>query len=164
MGPCGNDEQIACRSDVSLCQEHVPDVPVGVAHDHRKLEPEKSYQHCDFLVSQYRLSKGSITDFRDGGLAFAKRSGMAILFGINVIHGGVPGTNCDKWGNDPRGKLCPMSPEEIVQWGLTLGSAGCGLNMWRYERAYFERPENQAAFKEVADSLAKLPRRPCTRS
>jgi hypothetical protein len=140
-----------------------PTLPVGVVHDHRVFEPEKNYQHCDFILSQYRLSKGDIQSFRDGGLAFAKRSGIAIAFSLNVLHGGVPGTTCPKWGADPRGQLCPMSPEQVRSWGMTLGSAGCALNMWRYEPGFFDDPDIQAALRAVADSLAKLPRRDCLR-
>ena len=140
-----------------------PTLPVGVVHDHRKLEPEKGYDHCDFIVSQYRLSKGDVRTFRDGGLAFAKRAGISIAFSINVIHGGTPGTDCDKWGDDPNGVLCPMSPEQVRDFGLTLGTVGCALNMWRYEKAYHDRAEIQRALQIVAESLAKLPQKPCRR-
>ena len=141
-----------------------PTLPVGVVHDHRKLEPEKGYQYCDFIVSQYRLSKGGVKEFRDGGLAFARRAGISIAFSMNVIHGGTPGTDCDKWGDDPNGVLCPMSPEQVREFGLTLGPAGCALNMWRYEREYFERAEIQRAFQVVAETLGALPRKPCRRT
>lgn len=141
-----------------------PTLPVGVVHDHRILEPEKTYQDCDFILSQYRLSKGDVTSFRDGGLAFARRSGIAIAFSLNILHGGTPGTTCEKWGNDPRGILCPMTGEQLREWGLTLGTAGCALNMWRYEKAYFDKPEVQGALRDIAESLARLPRKPCRRS
>jgi hypothetical protein len=140
-----------------------PTLPVGVVHDHRVFEPDQNYQQCDFIVSQYRLSKGDIQSFRDGGLAFAKRSGIEIAFSLNVLHGGVPGTTCPKWGADPRGQLCPMSSEQVRSWGIALGSAGCALNMWRYEPGYFDDPDIQEAFRAVAESLAKLPRRDCLR-
>jgi hypothetical protein len=142
-----------------------PTLPVGVVHDHRHLEPQKNYQSCDFLLSQYRYSKGNVQEFRDGGLAFARRSGMAIAFSLNITAGGVPGTSCEKyWGVDPRGVLCPMTADQIRDYGLVLGPAGCMLNMWRYERGYFAKPEIQEALRSVASSLAALPHKPCTRS
>ncbi len=140
-----------------------PTLPVGVVHDHRVFEPDKDYRQCDFILSQYRLSKGDIQSFRDRGLAFAKRSGIEIAFSLNVLHGGVPGTTCPKWGDDPGGQLCPMSPEQVRSWGMALGSAGCALNMWRYEPAYFDDPDIQAAVRAVAESLAQLPRKDCRR-
>jgi hypothetical protein len=109
------------------------------------------------------LSKGTIESFREGGLAFAKRSGIEIAFSLNVLHGGVAGASCAKFAGDRNEQLCPMSPEQVRSWGVVLGSAGCALNMWRYESGYFDDPEIQAAVKAVADSLAKLPRRDCVR-
>ena len=54
-------------------------------------EPEKGYRTCDFIVWQYRLSKGDVKAFRDGGLALARRSGIAIAFSLNILHGGDAG-------------------------------------------------------------------------
>lgn len=138
-----------------------PTLPVGVVHDYRHFEPEKNYQTCEFVATQYRMSKGDVREYRDGGLAFARRSGISIIFSLNVLHGGAPGTTCDKWGFDANGRLCPMTANQIVEWGKVLGPAGCTLNMWRYEQAYFDRPENQQAFKELAAHLATLPAKSC---
>jgi hypothetical protein len=139
-----------------------PTLPVGVVHDHRQFEPEKNYTTCDFVVSQYRLSKGPIDQFRDGGLAFARRSGIGLIFSLNVLHGGTPDTECEKWGNDLSGKLCPMTPQQVRDWGLKLGTAACALNMWRFEPAYYGKPEVQQALRTIADSMARLPRKSCT--
>jgi hypothetical protein len=51
----------------------------------------------------------------------------------------------------------------VRDWGVILGSAGCALTMWRYEQAYFADATIQTAVKTVGESLAKLPRKPCTR-
>ncbi len=139
-----------------------PTLAVGVVHDHRQFEPEKNYNTCDFVVSQYRLSKGPINEFRDGGVAFAKRSGIGIIFSLNVLHGGTPGTTCAKYGSDLSGNLCPMSAQQVRDFGLTLGTTACALNMWRYEPAYYSNAGIQQALREVADSMAKLPRKSCT--
>jgi hypothetical protein len=56
-----------------------------------------------------------------------------------------------------------MSPEQVRDFGLTLGTAGCALNMWRYEKAYHDRADIQRALQIVAESLAKLPQKPCRR-
>jgi hypothetical protein len=145
-------------------QQMFPTLPVGVVHDHRVLEPEKNYQHCDFVLSQYRLSKGPVREFRDGGVAFAKRSGIAIAFSLNILHGGEPGTDCEKWGDDPRGLLCPMTAGQVQEWGVLLGTPSCVLNMWRYERAYYDKPEIQRALGQVAETLRNLPAKSCRRT
>jgi hypothetical protein len=162
-GPAGT--MTKARVD-GMCREvkaMFPTLSVGVVHDHRIFEPEKNYQYCDFILSQYRLAKGDVQSFRDGGLAFARRSGVAIAFSLNILHGGTQSTTCEKWGDDPHGNLCPMTGEQLRDWGLLLGNAGCALNMWRYEAAYFAKPEVQSALRTIAESLARLPRKPCRR-
>ena len=132
-----------------------PTLPTGVNHDHRHFEPEKNYAVCDFLGSQYRASKGSVVTWRDGALAFARRSGVQVVLGINLLHGGAKRSDC--------AAPCDMTPTEIREFGLALGPHACALNMWRYERAYFDRPDVQSAVRFVADSLGKLSRVACTR-
>jgi hypothetical protein len=162
-GPAGTMTKERVDGMCLYVKQMFPTLPVGVVHDHRLLDPSKNYQHCDFILSQYRLSKGEIREFRDAGLAFARRSGISIAFSLNILHGGVPGTDCEKWGDDPHGKLCPMTPDQVREWGTLLGSAGCALNMWRYERAYFDKPEVQRALQQVGESLARLPGKSCRR-
>ena len=144
-------------------QNIFPTLTVGVVHDHRRFEPEKNYQACEFIVSQYRVSKGDVRDFRDGGLAFAKRSGIAIAFSLNILHGGDTGTTCEKYGYDPQGILCPMTGAQVREWGQLLGTAGCALTVWKYERPYFDRPDVQDGLRSVGESLAKLPGKLCRR-
>lgn len=141
-----------------------PTLPTGVVHDHRMFEPDKNYSVCDFVVSQYRLSKGTVEDFRDGGLAFARRSGISIAFSLNVLHGGTAGTDCAKYGDDPNGTLCPMSPDQVRRYGLALGPVSCSLAMWRYEQAYYDDANIRSALRTVGDSLARVPRTACVRS
>jgi hypothetical protein len=143
-----------------------PTLPVGVVHTPNIFEPEKSYQICEFTMAQYRWAhtQGDIEKMRDEALAMARRDHMSVAFSLNVLHGGVPSTTCTKYaGDNAAGMLCPMTPAQIREYGLTLGSAGCALNMWRYDQEYFARSDNQAAFKTIADSLAKLPRKGCGR-
>jgi hypothetical protein len=163
-GPAGTMTKARVDDMCRYVKNIFPSLPTGVLHDHRIFEPEKGYQTCEFIVSQYRLSKGDVTDFRDGGLAFAARHRISIIFSLNIIHGGTPGTDCDKWGDDPRGVLCPMSATQLRDWGIKLGSAGCALMMWKYERAYIDRPEIQGSLRDIAGALGRMPRKPCTRT
>jgi hypothetical protein len=162
-GPEGTMTKARVDDMCRYVKDMFPTMPVGVLHDHRIFEPSKGYQHCEFLVSQYRLSKGPVNEFRDGGLAFAKRYNMSIIFSLNILHGGDPGTSCDKWGDDPRGILCPMTTSQLRDWGITLGTQGCAFMMWMYEEEYVERPEVQAALGDIAAVLNTRPRRSCAR-
>ena len=56
-----------------------------------------------------------------------------------------------------------MTPQQIRDFGLVLGPAGCAFSMWRYERDFYNNSANKASFGEVADSLAKVPAKSCRR-
>lgn len=143
----------------------IPTMPCGVVHDHRLFYPDSDYRVVDFVLSQYRITKGSVTAFRDGGLAFAKRSKVAIIFAFNLLHGGTPSTTCPKFGDDNEaGTLCPPTPKQVKDWGLVLGPAGCALIPWRYENELATDPDYEVVFKAVADSLRKFPGKPCRRT
>jgi hypothetical protein len=148
-----------------------PMLPVGVVHDHRVFEPDQGYSSCDFIVSQYtyRKTKGDVEAFRDGGLAFAARNHMSIIFSLNVLDGGIPrkasGT-CEApetGGPGTYGRNCRMTAQQIRDFGLTLGPAGCAFTMWRFDREFFDDSANKASFEEIADSLAKVPAKACRR-
>ncbi len=57
-----------------------------------------------------------------------------------------------------------MTAEQVRDWGLVLGPAGCGLTMWRYDPDFMASPENVQAFKDVVTALAKAPAKPCRRA
>jgi hypothetical protein len=56
-----------------------------------------------------------------------------------------------------------MTATQIRDWGKALGPAGCAMLMWRYEDKAMGLPDNQQAMRDVAATLAKAPRRACTR-
>jgi hypothetical protein len=166
-GPAGTMTKARVDQMCRYVKSIFPTLPVGVVHDHRMLEPDKNYASCEFLVSQYRESKGPVLSFRDGGLAFAARSNIAILFSLNLLNGGSIVAGCPipaTGGPGTRDNQCRMRPDQVRDYGLVLGPAGCALNMWRYDESFFANVENKAAAKVVADALAKLPRKACTRS
>jgi len=149
-----------------------PTLPVGVVHEHNMFEPEKSYRVCGFIVSQYSHRFGDITKFRDDALALGRRDGIAIAFSMNIMNGGIQAARDGRWACDPertggRGTYepnCRMTAQQVREWGIILGKAGCALMMWRYDDAFMAKSENQGAFAEIARQLATLPRRPCTRT
>jgi hypothetical protein len=59
---------------------------------------------------------------------------------------------------------CRMTANQVRDWGIILGSAGCGMIMWRYDDAFMSDPNNVQAFRDVAARLAGLPARSCRRS
>jgi hypothetical protein len=78
-----------------------------------------------------------------------------VIAGCPIPQTGGPGTY---------GTNCRMTPDQVRDWGIILGEAGCALVMWRYDSAVMADPVYQVAFRAIADRLATLPSKSCTRS
>jgi hypothetical protein len=172
-GPAGTMTKARVDSMCGYVKGIFPTLAVGVFHDWKSFEPTKSYQVCDFIVSQYRTAKGDVTAYRDGGLALAARDHHAILFSLNIIDGGLrDNVNDGVWdcpatltgGFGSYAPNCRMTPDQVRDFGLVLGPAGCGMVMWRYDDAFMADPENQAAFRDIGTRLSSLPGKACRRS
>jgi hypothetical protein len=143
----------------------------GVGHNHPNFEPTKNYAVCDFIIDAYRIGRAGIATglkpdtatirkdaekFRDDGLAFGRRSGIAILFSMNVLDGGPPG-NCPK---DAR--PCEMTASQFRQVGLIF-TAGCATQAWKSDEDYFAALDVRASVRAISDSLVKRPATLCRR-
>lgn len=166
-GPAGTMTKSRVDQMCGYVKSIFPTLPAGVVHDHTVFQPDQNYAICDFIISQYRWAKtkGDIAAFRDGGLAWAKRSGVAIAFSLNILDGGIPTTVAGScaYGVGTYGYNCRMSPTQVRDWGQALGTSACALTMWRYDSAFMSNPANVQAFKDVAATLAKAPARSCRR-
>jgi hypothetical protein len=171
-GPVGTMSKARVDEMCGYVKAMFPTLPVGVVHDHRVFEPDTPYHTCDFIVSQYRWgkTKGDVAKFRDDALAVGKRDGIAIAFSLNILDGGIPrerkGEPCpipETGGDGTSGKACRMTADQVREWGLALGPAGCALTMWRYDPGFMADPKNIQAFKDVAAALAKAPASSCRR-
>jgi hypothetical protein len=170
-GPKGTMTKALVDSMCAHVKQMFPTLPVGVVHDHEVFQPKQSYHACEFLLDQYAARKGDVSKFRDEALALARRDQMSIIFSLNVIDGGIQAERDGNWACDPsltsgRGTFAPncrMTAQQVRDWGILLGSAGCALTMWRYDPGYMADPANVESFKEVAAKLASLPSRSCGR-
>jgi hypothetical protein len=163
----------------SLCgyaRAMFPTLPQGVFQNYG-LARDSAYRVCDFITSQYRTAKGSLTDYRDGALALCRRDRHACSFSINILDGGIPvkrtpGQTSYAAGDCPlsttggRGTYfpnCRMTAQQVRDAGRILGTAGCFLTAWRYDSAFMASPANQQAFRDVLETLAAKPATPCIR-
>jgi hypothetical protein len=171
-GPAGTMTKARVDSMCGYVKAIFPTLAVGVFHDYKSFEPTKSYQVCDFIVSQYRMAKGDVQTYRDGGLALARRDGHAILFSLNIIDGGPrDSVNDGVWdcpasitgGYGSYAPNCRMTPDQVREYGLVLGPAGCGLVMWHYDDVFMADADNQSAFRDIAQRLGSLPAKACRR-
>lgn len=167
-GPVGTMTKARVDSLCGYVKQIFPTLPTGVVHRHDVFEPTKSYRVCEFIASQYSSRIGSVTAFRDGGLALAKRDGHAIMFSMNILNGGTQDKDgtWDCTGTGGMGTYspnCRMTAAQVREFGLVLGPAGCGLLMWRYDDLFVSNSDNRQAFKDVGDNLATLPGKRCIR-
>jgi hypothetical protein len=138
-GPAGTMTKVRVDSLCAYVRDMFPTLPVGPVHQHQLFEPTKSYRVCDFLVDQYVNRLGTPESFRDGALAMARRDGMMIFFGVNLINGGIQDKD-GTWDCKDQGGIkgqtapnCQMTPTQIEAWAKVLGPAGCAFRMWRWD-------------------------------
>ncbi len=169
-GPRGTMTKARVDSLCGYVKAMFPTLPVGVQHQHPVFEPAKPYRVCDFVVSQYSSRFGSADEFREGGLAMARRDGHAIMFALNILNGGVQDrdgtydcTGAGQAGTGTYAPNCRMTAQQVRDWGLALGPAGCGLLMWRYDATFMSKSENQMSFRDVAARMAAMPGKACSR-
>jgi len=168
-GPPGTMTKARVDGLCAYVKNMFPTMLVGVVHNHQAFEPTKSYQVCEFLVDQYSWRKGDVNDFIQGGLDLGRRDGLGIIFSMNILNGGIQAArdglwNCPLTTTGGRGTFdpnCRMTAQQVRDWGITLGSAGCALMMWKYDDAFMANPENAQAFRDVAATLASLPAKSC---
>jgi hypothetical protein len=167
-GPVGT--MTKARVD-SLCTEvkrYFPTLAAGVEHQHQLFEPTKSYKTCDFIVDQYNSYMGSVTTWRDAGLAMGARDHHAILFSMNLLNGGTQDKDgtWDCAGTGGKGLYspnCRMTAAQVKTFGLALGPSACGLFMWRYDDAFATNYDNQRSFNDIAATMAAAPAKGCRR-
>jgi hypothetical protein len=126
--------------------------------------PEWEWQYLDVGWAQYSARFGPVTDYAAVEVAEARRQGLGLIFGLNVIDGGdgssgVPGVRSGKWS---------MSAQELREYVTALigTNAACGFFMWRYDwndYVYFERPEINEAVTELAHMAADRTPAACVR-
>jgi hypothetical protein len=176
-GPRGTMSKARVDSMCGYVKAIFPTLPQGVFQDYR-LEPEGSYQVCDFITSQYRTAKGPLEEYRDGAMKLCRRDRRACSFALNVLDGGIqvkktPGQkdydedDCPLTTTGGRGTYfpnCRMTPEQVREAGRVLGSAGCFLTGFRYDSAFMANPENQQAFRDVIATLATKHSSGCRRT
>lgn len=150
-----------------------PTLPNGCVSALYRWRETEFFQRLDFLILSFSWtalgtgSPGNVTLWRDNVLNMAQQNGVAIAFNMNVLDGGtrvdcngvpccpVPQTGGEGLGFPPN---CLMTAAQIQTYGNTLGAAGAGLLMWRYDATYFARADVKAACAAVAAGQANRPK------
>jgi hypothetical protein len=121
------------------------------------------YDHLDGVRVQYHYRFGDLDQFISTNEQLAKKLGLIMLGGLNVLRGGGPESgllNGDP--NDERPKYF-MNAAQISKWGKRfLSEPGqCGFLLWEYDSAYLARPDIAAAVSDLEKLARGLPNKSC---
>ena len=107
-----------------------------------------TYRHLDAGWAQYQTGKGDAAKWVAADAAAAKRKGLGLLVGLNVINGGngsskIRGTRSGQWS---------MSATEIRSYGSAMlgNSLACGFFNWQHDTDYFDRSDIRKAMADVS--------------
>ena len=108
------------------------------------------WTYLDGAWAQYSARKGNVDKYRDAETRAAKKAGLKLVWGLNVIDGG---NGSSKRRGTARGKY-NMSASELQKYGKSLLGAShtCGFLMWMYDKSYLKSGSVMSAMK----SLSKL--------
>jgi hypothetical protein len=84
-----------------------------------------NHKYLDAAWAQYLYRRGDVRKYIDDAVSDAQRRGLALVVGLNIIHGGKP--NGSK-----------MSASEIEDYGSALLTSNypCAFLSWKYESGY----------------------------
>jgi hypothetical protein len=107
-----------------------------------------TYRHLDAGWTQYQVGKGDAAKWVAAEAAAAKRKGLGLVVGLNLLNGGngssnIRGVTSGKWA---------MSASEIRSYGnAMLGqSLACGFFNWTHDPQYYGRSDIRNAMADVS--------------
>jgi hypothetical protein len=107
-----------------------------------------TYRYLDAGWTQYTAGKGDATNWVNAETAAAKRKGLGLVVGMNVINGGngssnIRGSRSGKWS---------MSASEIRKYGSAMlgQSYACAFFSWQHNTEYYGRSDIKSAMADVS--------------
>jgi hypothetical protein len=106
-----------------------------------------SYQHLDAGWAQYTVGKGDPARWAAAEAAAAKRKGLGLVVGLNVINGGNGSSGIRGWSGE-----WSMSASEIRNYGSAMlsESYACAFFSWQHDIDYFDRSDIRSAMADVS--------------
>ena len=160
----------------TYAKQYFPTLPMGVNFGGQAgytWRTAERFHVVDYTLNQYswRLFSGDVATYRAKVEAQAALEGVTPGFSLNILAGGIPDkdgvydcTGAGQAGIGVNGTNCRMTAAQVRDFGRALGPNGCVLTMWTFDANFFGRSDNQQAFRDVAASLAAVPRKACRRS
>ena len=160
-GPQGTMTKVVVDQMCGYAKAMFPTLPVGVAHRHGAFEPTRSSRVCEFMISQYSSRHGDVKKFRGAGLALAQRDGHTIVFGINILNGGIQdrGGTWDCIGTGGKGRDSRRHPVPRASCRLTPFThsltvpprSACSSHLPSSERQKAEPVSSRGGYSDVIE-------------
>jgi hypothetical protein len=118
-----------------------------------------TYTYVDAGWAQYASGKGDAGAWIAAEVAAAKRKGLGLVVGLNVLDGG---DGSSRIAGLTRGDYA-MSASEIRSYGSALlaQSYGCGFFNWTYDPGYYGRTDIKSAMAAVSTTARSHARTSC---
>jgi hypothetical protein len=118
-----------------------------------------SYRYLDAGWTQYAYGKGDPARWVNSEAAAAKRKGLGLVVGLNVIDGGngssrIRGTSGSRWS---------MSASELRKYGSAMlsQSRACGFFNWQHDSRYYNRSDIRKAMAELSAKAKRHAKTSC---
>ncbi len=111
---------------------------------------KSSPRHVDAAWAQYLSRRGSVQDYIRQSVADAQRRGLALIVGLNVMHGGTPNRT-------------KMTPSQVASYGSALLSSSypCAFVSWKYNDSYLSGSSIRGAMKTLRQKAEGRSRKSC---
>jgi hypothetical protein len=108
-----------------------------------------TYNYHDAAWVQSRASKGKDSTVMSSNIAAAKKKGLALIVGLNILRGGYSG-----------GK---MTASQVKSWGATLlgTSYPCAFISWKYDSYYMSRTDIKSAMSYLRNKAQSRSSKSC---
>jgi hypothetical protein len=126
----------------------------------RTVDVPTTYTYLDAGWALFRASTStSPTQWAANQVTLAKRKGLGVFAGLNVLDGGNGSSGFH--GNYP--KSWAMSASELRSYGSALlaQSYVCGFAMWKYSSAYYDRADIKSAMGELSSKARNHAKTSC---
>jgi hypothetical protein len=109
-----------------------------------------TYRHLDAAWAQYAQRKGDVREFLNRNVSDAKRLGLGLIAGLNILMGTVEKTS--------------LTGSQIESWGSILLSDPyiCAFLSWKYDERLLARADVKAAMSRLSQKAEAHAARSCT--
>jgi hypothetical protein len=139
---------------------------IVVRYDWIKGKP--GFRAVDVIASQYNWRDGDVRAYRDSAVAVSRRSGLGLIFQMNVLDGGTAISGCpvpETGGPGTASTTCRMTAAQVANYGTLLAGTvqACAFGLWRFDPEFVSNPENVSALNSVASVASRRQATRCQR-